>query len=161
MSANDPKRTLRKIIRDARRGGPINALAGAVSCAVCDINSAMVKVIYDGDCPVCSDYVKRARLRPEADGLELIDARQAPGEVARLRAADISLDDGLVVEVGGARYHGAEALYRLALMSSASAAFNRMFFWWFRSRRRSRWSYPFLRGGRNLLLRLLGRRPIG
>ena len=65
------------------------------------------------------------------------------------------------MEVGDERYHGAEALHRLALMAAASSAFNRMNFWWFCSRRRSQWAYPFLRGGRNLLLRLLGRRPIG
>jgi predicted DCC family thiol-disulfide oxidoreductase YuxK len=125
------------------------------------MDSVMVKVIYDGDCPVCSSYVKRARLRPGVGKLELIDARQAPNEVAQQRAANISLDEGLIVEMGGARYHGAEALHRLALMAAGSSAFNRMNVWWFCSRRRAQWAYPFLRGGRNLLLRLLRRQPIG
>ncbi len=122
---------------------------------------AMLRVIYDGDCPFCASYVRLSRLREAAGDVRLIDARQEPGEVARLRGLGISLDEGMVVEIGDQRYHGAEAMQRLALMTSRAGLFNKLNHWWFRNGSRSRLAYPLLRRGRNLTLALLGRPPIG
>ena len=121
----------------------------------------MFKVIYDGDCPLCAGYVQLSRLRDAGDGVLLIDARQEPREVERLRRLGISLDEGIVLEIGDELYHGTEAMQRLALMTSRAGLFNRMNHWWFRNRTRSRLAYPLLRSGRNLTLALIGRPRIG
>ena len=121
----------------------------------------MVKLIYDGDCPFCASYVRLSRLRDAGGDVQLIDARQEPREVERLRRLGISLDEGMVLEIGNELYHGAEAMQRLALMTSRAGLFNRMNHWWFRSRTRSRLAYPLLRRGRSITLALIGRPRIG
>lgn len=121
---------------------------------------APIRILYDGDCPFCSAYVRLLRLR-ENFRVELVNARDVPQEVARLQAAGLSLDDGMLVEIGGRRYHGSEAMQVLATLSSESDFWNRLNARIFRSARLSALLYPPLRAGRNLTLRLMGRRPIG
>ena len=74
---------------------------------------APIRIVYDGDCPFCSVYVRLLRLR-ENFSVELINARDAPAEVARIAALGLSLDEGMVVEIGDRRYHGGEAMQVLA-----------------------------------------------
>jgi predicted DCC family thiol-disulfide oxidoreductase YuxK len=120
-----------------------------------------IAIIYDGECPVCSRYVRYLRLRDAGGGLEMIDARRGGPEVAAARARGLVLDEGFVLRVGDQYFHGADAMNRLALMSTPVGAFNRLNHALFRNPRASRLSYPVLRTGRNLLLRLLGRSRLG
>ena len=64
----------------------------------------------------------------------------------------------MVALYGGGIYFGAECVNLLALLSTPSSAFNRINSAVFRSRTLSRVLYPVLRCGRNLTLRMLGRR---
>jgi hypothetical protein len=115
-------------------------------------------LIYDGYCPFCSRYVRYLRLREAVGELRLVDAREGGPEVEAAKAEGLDLDEGMVLRLGDATYHGADCLNRLALMSSPSGVFNRLNAALFRSPRLSALGYPVLRCGRNLALRLL-RRP--
>jgi predicted DCC family thiol-disulfide oxidoreductase YuxK len=114
-------------------------------------------VIYDGDCPFCSAYVRMARLREAVGPVRLVDAREGGPEVAAARAAGYDLDAGMLLDYAGRRYHGADCVHMLALLSSRSGAMNRLAAAAFRDPRAARLLYPALRAGRNLALRLLGR----
>ena len=118
-------------------------------------------LIYDGECPFCSRYVRLARLQKTLGGFRLIDARQGGPEVENARARGLVMDEGFLLHLDGKFYHGAECIHRLALMSSSSDIFNKLNYAVFRSERRSRILYPLLRTGRNAVLRLLGRQPMG
>jgi predicted DCC family thiol-disulfide oxidoreductase YuxK len=119
-------------------------------------------VVYDGDCPFCSTYVRMVRLSRATGPVTLVDARKAGHPVLdRIRAAGLNLDDGMVVGIGGQLYHGDRAMTVMAAMTSGSGLFNRVFAWVFRSPTRARLLYPPLVAGRNLTLRLLGRKKIG
>lgn len=120
-----------------------------------------VTLIYDGQCPVCSHYVRRLRLEALPGGLELVDARRGGEAVAEARRRGLCIDDGVVLRVGDDWAHGADAMHRLALLSSPSGLFNRVNYWLFRSPRRAALTYPWLRAGRHLLLRLIGRDKLG
>ncbi len=122
---------------------------------------AKATLIYDGDCPFCSRYSKYIRLKRAVGELLLVDARQGGPEVEQAIARGFDLGEGMVLVVGGNYYHGAACLNRLALMGSRSDIFNRLNFFLFRSPLLSRFSYPLLRAGRNLVLRLLGRSKLG
>jgi predicted DCC family thiol-disulfide oxidoreductase YuxK len=125
--------------------GPADGAAGATY------------LIYDGECPFCSAYVKLMRLRESVGPVRLIDARDGGPEVLRVQAMGMDLNDGMVFHYSGSHYHGADALNVMALLSGGQSWFNRLNGRLFRSRTVSRVVYPFMRAGRNGVLRLLGR----
>ena len=117
-------------------------------------------LVYDGDCPVCSTYVTRLRLRRAAGHLDLLDARQSPDLVQQMAQRGYRLDEGMLLIVDDRYYHGAAAVHVLALMSGGSDWFNRLNYHLFRSPRLSSVLYPMLVAGRRALLWLLGRKPL-
>lgn len=117
-------------------------------------------VVYDGECPFCSRYVKMLRLRQAMGSVELIDARTSHPIVTLLQQKNIDLDEGMALVQGDRISHGDECIHRLALMTTPSGAFNRVNACIFRSATASRILYPFLRCGRNLALKLLGRKKL-
>ena len=118
-------------------------------------------LIYDGDCPFCSRYVRLTRLRETVGPFHLINARDRTPEVEAAVAAGYNLDRGMLLHLDGEFHYGADCLNRLALLSSRSTSFNRLTHALFRHPRLSRVAYPVLRAGRNAALRLLGREPLG
>lgn len=118
-------------------------------------------LIYDGECPFCSRYVRLLRLRETVGELQLLDARHDGPEVAALQALGYVIDEGMVLKMAGRYYHGDDCLHVLAMMSSQQGWFNRLNFWLFRSAAASRIAYPILRAGRNLVLKIMGRRKLG
>ena len=117
-------------------------------------------IVYDGECPFCSRYVKMLRLRDAIGGVELVDARMEHPAVRLLNERNIDLDEGMALVQNGQISHGAECVHKIALLTTSSGIFNRLNAWIFRSARVSRLLYPFLRFGRNMTLRILGRRQL-
>jgi predicted DCC family thiol-disulfide oxidoreductase YuxK len=117
-------------------------------------------IVYDGDCPFCSRYVALVRLREAAGPVTLANARDGGPLVDDLRRRGYDLDQGMVLIYAGEIFYGAECMNRLALMSTRSTAFNRLHAAIFRRPALAAALYPALRAGRNLVLRLLGRRKI-
>jgi predicted DCC family thiol-disulfide oxidoreductase YuxK len=114
-------------------------------------------LVYDGDCPFCSAFVRHVRVDEAVGDLELVNAREHPEIVASLRARGLDVDEGMVLTIDGSDYHGDEALQRLALMSTRYGIFNRVNAWAFSNPTVSRIAYPVLKAGRDLALRLLRR----
>ena len=121
------------------------------------IDNAGNWILYDGDCPFCSAYVRMVRLRDAVGPMPLINARDGGPAVDEALRAGLELDEGMVLKLDGQLYHGDECINRLAMMTTTSGAFNRLNGWVFKSPRRSKLLYPVLRTGRNAVLRLLGR----
>jgi predicted DCC family thiol-disulfide oxidoreductase YuxK len=117
-------------------------------------------IVYDGQCPFCSRYVRLVRLKETLGHVDLIDARQGGPQVEEARKAGMDLDDGMVLKLDGRLYHGADCIHMLALLSTPSSRFNRLNAALFRSQTASRILYPVLRAGRNAVLRILGRSKI-
>jgi predicted DCC family thiol-disulfide oxidoreductase YuxK len=115
-------------------------------------------LVYDGECPFCSAYVRYVRVKESLGKLHLINAREPHPLVDEVRAQGLDLDEGMVLKLGGRYYHGADCINVLASLSTASGTFNRLNAALFRSPTASRYLYPVLRAGRNTVLRLLGRR---
>ncbi|MXU65350.1 DCC1-like thiol-disulfide oxidoreductase family protein [Oceanomicrobium pacificus] len=120
-----------------------------------------IDIVYDGECPFCSAYVRMVRLRDAVGPVRLIDARSDDPLVQELKAAGYDLDEGMAVRLDGRIYHGDECMHLLAMMTTRSGLFNRALRVAFRSERAARILYPPLVLGRNTTLRLLGRSKIG
>lgn len=116
-----------------------------------------VEIFYDGQCPLCSAYVRMLNLRRAVGVVYLIDARGDDPRVAMLKAAGIDLNEGMVLRHGAQIYNGAEAMRMLSILSSSGGILRAIM----RSPRRAALVYPLLVRGRALLLRALGRAPIG
>lgn len=125
--------------------------------SVCDNG---VTIVYDGECPFCRSYVRLVRLRQTAGRVDLIDARSSHPVAKELKELGFDLDEGMLVRIGEQTYHGAEAMRILTVLSTPSGLFNRIMRALFLSSARASRLYPVLRSGRNLTLRLLGRKKI-
>ncbi len=115
-----------------------------------------IKVLYDGACPFCSNFVRMMRLRRNFVP-ELVDIRAGGPDVDAAVRAGLDLDEGMVLIHEGQMYHGHEAVQRLALMSTRSDLFNRVNAAVFRRPRLARFVYPLLAFGRRCVLAVLGR----
>ena len=118
-----------------------------------------LKIVYDGDCPFCSRYARLVRLS-ENFQVELVNARSASLNANDYTDQDIDLNEGMVVDLDGQSYHGADAIWLLSTLSSRYGIWNRLLANMFASRSRARLCYPILRFGRNATLFVLGREPI-
>ncbi len=118
-------------------------------------------IVYDGECPFCSRYVKMLRLRAVVGRVELVDARSDHPVVALLHERQIDLDEGMAFVQNGRISYGYECIHKIALLTTPSGIFNRLTAWIFRSATVSRLLYPILLFGRNTTLKLLGRRKLG
>lgn len=117
-------------------------------------------LVYDGECPFCSAYVKYVRVR-EHVRLHLVNARDGGPLVDEIVNRGLDLDEGMVLKMGDRYYHGADCINVLATLSTRSSAFNRINARMFSSPTLARALYPVLRAGRNGALSLLGRRRLG
>jgi predicted DCC family thiol-disulfide oxidoreductase YuxK len=63
-------------------------------------------LLYDGDCPFCSNYVQMLQIKKNIGDLPLIDARNNGAELAQATAAGLDLDQGMVLKINGVFYHG-------------------------------------------------------
>lgn len=126
---------------------------------ISDVSTAYI--VYDGDCPFCSRYVRLVRLREAVGKVELIDARTPHPVVDWLRGQNFNLDEGMAFVQDGQVFFGDECIQRMALLSTPSGLLNGFNAWVFRSPRRARLFYPYLRAIRNGTLLLLGRSRLG
>lgn len=114
-------------------------------------------IVYDGECPFCTRYVKLLRLREALGAVEIVDARSDHPIVAFLRDRKIDLDEGMALVQDGQISVGDECIHKIALLTTPSDSFNRLNAWIFRSATASRILYPILRFCRNTTLKVLGR----
>ncbi|NIC06591.1 DCC1-like thiol-disulfide oxidoreductase family protein [Billgrantia bachuensis] len=123
-------------------------------------SSRRLRLVYDGECPMCRRYVRWQRIRTDVGELELIDARQESEARRELTAMGIDLDQGFALQIGKRWYHGSEALHRLSLLGTRSGVFNRLMYRLFASPGRTARLYPLLKRCRSGLLKVLGKSPI-
>ena len=114
-----------------------------------------ILLVYDKECPACNFYCQLARIRETVGELGLVDARVASPAMEEITASGLDIDQGMVLIVGSEMYYGADAIHRLAMLSTRTGVFNRLSYHLFRSKRISRVLYPVLRSCRNLLLKIL------
>lgn len=115
-----------------------------------------VRIVYDGQCPFCSRYVRLIRLK-EQFKVELVDARREP---EKAREYGLDLNEGMIVDLDGTAYHGSAAVWILSTISSGVGSWNRYFAAIFSSQRAASWLYPVLRMGRRLTLLAMRRKPL-
>ncbi len=117
-------------------------------------------LLYDGECPFCSAYVKMTRLKDAGVKLQLLNAREHTDLVEKFAAQGFEIDSGMVMQLGGATYFGADVMHAVTALTTPASFFNRLNKVLFSNRSFARFVYPGLRAARNLTLRLMGRKLI-
>jgi predicted DCC family thiol-disulfide oxidoreductase YuxK len=116
-----------------------------------------ILLVYDPQCPVCEAYCCAVQRRGSPAGLRLVDARAERAVMGEITRRGLDIDEGMVLVVDDTFYYGADAIHALAQLNRPGAGGGALNRWLFGSARRARLLYPWLRSGRNLLLKLLGR----
>ncbi len=122
---------------------------------------ADLTIVYDGECPFCTSYIRLVHLREAVGSVELVNARQSHPVIDEVRARNLDLDQGMVVRIQGEYLHGAAAMTALSRLSTPTGFVNRAMRAVFRTPGRAALLYPLMVRGRNMTLRLLGRKLIG
>jgi predicted DCC family thiol-disulfide oxidoreductase YuxK len=116
-----------------------------------------IAIVYDGDCPLCNTYVTMTRLQKAVGTPTLLNARERPDLAKALTERGAGLDTGLAVYYRGRIYTGGDAMHVLALLSTPVGFANRLTAALLSQRSIALRVYPFLRAGRNLLLKIRNR----
>ena len=114
-------------------------------------------VLYDGECPVCGAYIALAQLRKLRPDLRVLDARHEPALVASLRREGFDVNDSILVRLGSQVYSGGAATRLISQLGSENPLVRRAALYAIGGAPWSDALYPWLRAGRNGLLRILGR----
>ena len=117
-------------------------------------------LVYDGECPLCSAWCKRARVREAVGELVLVDAREPGALMDEITALGLDIDQGMVLKFRDVIYYGPDAIRMVSLLSTPAGWFNRLNAWFFGGERRAGFWYPVGKAFRNLTLKLLGVRYI-
>ncbi|MEO1040912.1 MAG: DCC1-like thiol-disulfide oxidoreductase family protein [Pseudomonadota bacterium] len=116
----------------------------------------MIRILYDGDCPFCVNYVRFTRLRQRVGQVDLVNAREAPELVERYASMGFDIDESFIVDTGEAvlGHGGAMAFIHAHLAPSWTGL------WLVAHPRLLNVVYPGLRALRNGSLKVLGVPPI-
>jgi predicted DCC family thiol-disulfide oxidoreductase YuxK len=129
-------------------------------CCEQNMSENKLVLVYDDDCPVCSNYVQMLRIKESIGELKLVNARDGGKLVDEITAKGINLDKGMVLIMDGRTYYNSDTIHALALISSPSGIANRFNYWIFKSKYRSYFLYPILRFLRGVLLTVLGKKKL-
>lgn len=122
-----------------------------------------VWIIYDGDCPMCKTSTHIYRLKEQFGTLHLINARdldENPELLTQINDRELDLDVGMVILQNNEFFHGADALWFMAMHGDQSYFFSKICSFFFKSKVVTSLVYPFLRFGRNFLLFIRAKKQI-
>lgn len=118
-------------------------------------------IYYDGDCPFCRNYVAFTNLRKSFNGnVSLHNVRDIPSKVKEFSEKGYNLNDGMIAELNGDIYYGADAVHLMTLLSNNKGVLKRINKALFQYKGTARILYPILRLGRAITLKVLGKRKI-
>tara|TARA_Y100000589_G_C26937587_1_gene540977 strand:- start:358 stop:639 length:282 start_codon:yes stop_codon:yes gene_type:complete len=83
------------------------------------IEDGNMKIIYDGECPFCSKYVRLVQLKKSVGEVELINARTDSAIQKELKKLSINVNQGMVLIDGKDIYFAEDCIHRLALLSTS------------------------------------------
>lgn len=119
-----------------------------------------VKVIYDGECPFCSNFVYLSNLKRLGYKVTLISAREEDNETVRKLSKGFDLDNGMIVVVGSDILYGANAARFLTTGFNTSNPLALIYYILLKNKTVSKIIYPLLVRARKIYFRITGKRLI-
>src|SRR3990167_3513777 len=132
--------TSRRRCWPAPRSSTMSADAsGALAAARPAFDPDTTWIVYDGDCPFCTQYVKLVRLRETIGKVKPLNAREDHPVVRFVRAKGIDLNQEMALVKGDDVIAGPDVIHRLALLSIGSGFFNGLMVKMFASKGLQKW----------------------
>jgi len=114
-------------------------------------------IYYDGECPFCNNYVYLLEIKKSYGDLKLVNLRQDMIAHQSLINNGYNIDNGMVFEIGGKTFFGADAVNKLAIIGTSKSLFNKINKTVFSNKFLAKLIYPILVLGRKITLKILGR----
>lgn len=118
----------------------------------------VIYFVYDGECPICQMGADLYKVRQSVGEVKTVDARTEKDHpvMQEVNQAGLNLDEGMVIKYNNQLYQGKEALHIMAILGADSGWFNHVNNTLYKSRTLAKLSYPFMKGARNIALKLKG-----
>lgn len=116
-----------------------------------------VVVLYDDDCPFCTDFVLMLNARKNGYDIDLISARENNSYVQKVKSLNLNLDDGMVVFFKDKVLYGSEAANFIVGISSSRKIRYVFYKIFLQNNFIARLVYPILVIFRKVFFRLTGR----
>lgn len=123
-------------------------------------STSEIKIIYDGQCILCSNYVAMMRLKKNIENIKLIDARVEKEYVSEMTKKGLDVNEGMLVVYGDKLFYGSEAVHILSILSSNSHIILNFVNFFFSSKVFASIIYPFCKFGRSVILKISGKKMI-
>lgn len=118
----------------------------------------LIYFVYDGECPICQMGASLYKVRQSVGELKTVDARTEKDHpvMQEVNQARLNLDEGMVIKYNDQLYQGESALHLMATLGADSGWFNHVNNTLYKSKTLAKLSYPFMKGARNVALKLKG-----
>jgi predicted DCC family thiol-disulfide oxidoreductase YuxK len=117
----------------------------------------VMTVVYDGQCPFCTNYVSLMNIRRSVGKVALVDARENSPIVKMLADEGYDLDEGMAVVFGDRVYYGEDAVTFISSLADRTSLASRLIAALLANPNRAAALYPIMKRGRRIALNLLGR----
>ena len=119
-----------------------------------------VEVIYDGECPFCSNFVSLSRLQDLGYKVTLINARDNANPIVGELSKSYNLDNGMIVIVGDEILYGASAASFIATGFVKQDLISRIYRGLLKRDNISKLIYPVLVIMRKIYFKVIGKKLI-
>jgi hypothetical protein len=117
-------------------------------------------IVYDGECPFCSNYVNFLKIRGKFGKTILVNARVEKSVVRELQEMTFDINKGMAVSYNSIWYYGPDAINFLSSVNKNEGVARKIHNALFSTASRANFFYPILVFCRNITLKILGRKKI-
>ena len=109
--------------------------------------------IYDGECPFCNHFAELLEIKSRIKNISILDGRKNPELIRELLKKGYDLDKGAILLKGKEIFHGANAINTICnLINQPSSKLLEILSTTFKSKKRTKFIFPFLVTARRLAL---------
>ena len=113
-------------------------------------------IIYDGECPICKNFLIFTKLKEYNPEIKIINARENSEAVQYFKNLGYTIDDGFILVLNEEIYYGDKCLQKISKIINKENVFRNIYSKIFKYKVLSATSYPFFKFTRSIILKLIG-----
>ena len=113
-------------------------------------------IIYDGECPICKNFIIFTQLKKYNPEIEIINARENQEVVNYFRNLGYKIDDGFILVLKEEIYYGDKCLQKITEIINKKNILRNLYSQIFKHKIIYFFSYPFFKLIRSIILKIIG-----